>query len=109
MSKKLKKVSMKPFIELPSIFGFEVADCELDDPLGLLEKSDKLKVYHTGEIKAVWGIYYGADLFYVYNVDDIYFFKCKSVYGSYFTIFKGNPKSCAETIENMDKVVELLN
>lgn len=106
--KKLKKVSLKPFIELPHLFGIDVANCGLDDPLGLLEKGDKLKVYQTGKIKAVWGMYYGADLFYVYNVDDIYFLKCKSEYGSYFTVFKGSPKGCAETIENMDKIVAML-
>lgn len=109
MSKKLRKVSFKPVMKMPSLFGIDVADCGLNDPLGLLEKGDKQKVYKTGEIKAVWGMYYGVDLFYVYNVDDIYFLKCKSEYGSYFVVFKGSPKTCAETIENMDKVVAMLN
>lgn len=105
MSKKLKKVALRPVIKMPSLFGTDVADCGLDDPLFLLKKGDKLKVYKTGEIQAVWGIYYGADLFYVYRVDDIYFFKCKSEFGTYFTVFKGNPKNCAETLQNMDKII----
>lgn len=105
MSKKMKKVTLRPIIKMPILFGFEVADCGLNDPLGLLEKGDRLKVYAAGIIHAVWGIYYGADLYYVYKVDDIYFFKCKSKFGTYFAVFKGNPKNCAETIQNMDKVV----
>lgn len=109
MSKKLKKVTLKPIIKIPSEFGVEVSYYGLNDPLGLLEKDDKLKVYQEGEIQAVWGIYYGADLFYVYKVDDIYFFKCKSEYGKYFTVFKGNPKNCVETLKNMDKIVSMLD
>lgn len=108
MSKNKVKGILKPIMKLPSSFGVEVAYCGLDDPLGLLEKDDKLNVYQAGEIQAVWGIYYGVDLFYVYKVDDIYFFKCKSEYGKYFAVFKGNPKDCAGTIKNMDKIISML-
>ena len=59
MSKKLEKVILKPIVGLPYLFGVDVADCGLDDPLGLLEKGDKLKVYRTEKIQGVWGIYYG--------------------------------------------------
>lgn len=109
MSKKLKKVTLRPIIKMPSLFGVDIADCGLDDPLGLLEKGDKLKVYKTGEIQAAWGMYYDADLYYVYKVDDIYFLKCKSEFGTYFAVFKGKPKNCAETLKNMDKIVLMLN
>lgn len=108
MSKRKEKDTFKPVRALPTLFGFEVADCGLDDPLGLLEKGDILRVYQTGVIQAVWGIYYGVDLFYVYRVDDIYFFKCESEFGKYFAVFKGNPKDCAGTIENIDKIVSML-
>lgn len=109
MSKRKEKDTFRPVRALPSLFGIDVADCGLDDPLGLLEKGDKLKVYQAGEIQAVWGIYYGVDLFYVYRVDDIYFLKHKSEFGVYFAVFKGNPKDCAGTIQNMDKIVSMLN
>lgn len=109
MSEKISKVALKPMMKMPSLFGIEIADCGLDDPLGLLEKGDKLKVYQAGEIQAVWGIYYGTVLFYVYKVDDIYFFKKNSEFGTYFAVFKGNPEGCAGTIENMDKIVSMLD
>lgn len=109
MSKKMSKVTLKPMMKMPSLFGVDVADCGLDDPLGLLEKGDKQKVYKTGEIQAVWGIYYGEVLLHVYKVDDIYFFKRKSEFGTYFAVFKGQPKNCAITLENMDKIVSMLD
>lgn len=109
MSKKKEKDTFRPVMKLPSLFGIEIADSGLDDPLGLLEKGDKLKVYQAGEIQAIWGIYYCVDLFYVYKVDDIYFIKSKSEYGEYFVVFKGQPKDCADTIKNIDKIVAMLD